>query len=136
MAAGACPKCNHSVHFARWRVHYCCRYKAFKVIRFPCILENTYINFRRSLEALSSAGGTAQESLSTVRTVYAFSAQKKLSDIYDAFISKACDHDMKFAQVVGVGMAIFSFIVYSSYSLSFYYGTTLLIQGRGLFVYP
>ncbi|CAA7267669.1 unnamed protein product [Cyclocybe aegerita] len=84
-----------------------------------------------SMDALSKAGGTAQESLSTIRTVHAFGAERTLGAVYDAFLKRTCTFDIKFSQVIGVGMALFSMIVYSSYSLSFYFGTTLLLQGHG-----
>ncbi|EGN96419.1 hypothetical protein SERLA73DRAFT_170797 [Serpula lacrymans var. lacrymans S7.3] len=83
-----------------------------------------------SLSHLSKAGGIAQESLSTIRIIHAFGAEIKISTVYDQLIRLSQVSDLKLSKIQGVGMAIFSFVVYSSYSLSFYYGTTLIQQGR------
>jgi ATP-binding cassette subfamily B (MDR/TAP) protein 1 len=85
------------------------------------------------MDSLSKAGGISQETLSTIRTVHAFGAEKKLQAVFDHFIDQTRTFDIKFSGVLGAGMAFFSFIVYCSYSLSFYFGTTLLLQGHGMY---
>jgi ATP-binding cassette subfamily B (MDR/TAP) protein 1 len=86
---------------------------------------------RDSVDSLSKAGGIAQETLSTIRTIHALGAERKMQNVFANFIDQARRFDIKFSRVLGIGMAIFSFIVYSSYALSFYFGTTLLLQGHG-----
>ncbi|KAH7918713.1 P-loop containing nucleoside triphosphate hydrolase protein [Leucogyrophana mollusca] len=90
------------------------------------IISSRYL--RGSLNCLSQGGGVAQESLSTIRTVHAFGAEAKLSALYDSFIALSRAFDLKASLVQSIGMSSFSFIVYSSYALSFYYGTTLLLR--------
>ncbi|KAF8193436.1 P-loop containing nucleoside triphosphate hydrolase protein [Pholiota molesta] len=84
-----------------------------------------------SVDSLSKAGGIAQETLSTIRTIHALGAERKMQNVFANFIDQARRFDIKFSRVLGIGMAVFSFIVYSSYALSFYFGTTLLLQGHG-----
>lgn len=83
------------------------------------------------MDFLSKAGGISQEALSTIRTVHAFEAEKKLQAVFNHAIDRTRWFDIRFSGVLGAGMAFFSFIVYCSYSLSFYFGTTLLLQGHG-----
>ncbi|KAG6814237.1 hypothetical protein H0H92_015352 [Tricholoma furcatifolium] len=83
-----------------------------------------------SLKHVADAGSLAEEVISTVRTAQAFGTQRTLSGLYDGHINKSRDVDMKSAMWHGCGLAVFFFVIYSSYALSFYFGTTLIIDGH------
>ncbi|KAF9510493.1 hypothetical protein BS47DRAFT_1373308 [Hydnum rufescens UP504] len=83
-----------------------------------------------SLTSIAEGGSFAEEVISTIRTAQAFGTQKKLTAIYDNQVLNAFHADLKSAIGNGVGLGTFFFIVYSSYALAFYYGTTLVLEGR------
>jgi ATP-binding cassette subfamily B (MDR/TAP) protein 1 len=80
---------------------------------------------------VSDGGSLAEEVISTIRTAQAFGTQKILADIYDTYINQSKAADAKAAVTNGAGTAIFFFIIYSSYGLTFSFGTTLINEGHG-----
>jgi ATP-binding cassette subfamily B (MDR/TAP) protein 1 len=80
---------------------------------------------------VSDGGSLAEEVISTIRTAQAFGTQKILADIYDTYINQSKAADAKAAVTNGAGMATFFFILYSSYGLTFSFGTTLINEGHG-----
>ncbi|EIN12733.1 P-loop containing nucleoside triphosphate hydrolase protein [Punctularia strigosozonata HHB-11173 SS5] len=79
-----------------------------------------------SLKHVAEGGTVAEEVISTVRTAQAFGTQSILSGIYDKHVDNARTVDMKAAGWQGGGLAVFFFIIYSSYALAFDFGTTLI----------
>ncbi|CAG8749102.1 4464_t:CDS:2, partial [Racocetra fulgida] len=57
-----------------------------------------------SLESQSRAGIIAEEAISTIRTVVAFGAQKKLSNLYDTYLSDARKEGFKKSWVIGISL--------------------------------
>jgi ATP-binding cassette subfamily B (MDR/TAP) protein 1 len=80
---------------------------------------------------ISDGGSLAEEVISTIRTAQAFGTQKALADIYDTHVDKTKRVDDKAAVWHGGGLAAFFFVIYSSYALSFSFGTTLINAGHG-----
>ncbi|CAG8474611.1 6198_t:CDS:2 [Racocetra persica] len=82
----------------------------------------------KGLESKSRAGIIAEEAISTIRTVVAFGAQKKLSNLYDTYLSDARKERVKKSWVIGISLGITLFVIYSSYALAFWYGSTLIYK--------
>ncbi|KAF8902794.1 multidrug resistance protein 1 [Gymnopilus junonius] len=87
-------------------------------------------SMQRSLSQLAAGGTLAEEVIASVRTMQAFGAQKMLGGIYDGYNKKALSFEKRTAVVNGIGLGCFYFVVYAAYGLAFYYGTTLILDGR------
>ncbi|KAJ4482117.1 P-loop containing nucleoside triphosphate hydrolase protein [Lentinula aciculospora] len=103
----------------------------------PCIalaggLMNKFISkyMQMSLKAVADGGTLAEEVISTVRTAQAFGTQSILARIYDKHIDESEAVDAKAAIWNGGGLAVFFFVIYSSYGLAFNFGTTLILEGH------
>ncbi|KAG8907884.1 GTPase-activating protein [Tulasnella sp. 403] len=83
-----------------------------------------------ALNAIASGGTLAEEVISTVRTAQAFGTQSVLAIMYDAHVAVAHGAERKVAVVHGIGLGCFFFVIYASYALAFYFGTTLILQGH------
>ncbi|CAA7269322.1 unnamed protein product [Cyclocybe aegerita] len=78
----------------------------------------------------AQGGSLAEEVISTIRTAQAFGIQKTLSKLYDGHIDKALRVGLKSSLWEGGGLALFFFVDYSAYALSFAFGTTLINAGN------
>ncbi|GAA6027193.1 hypothetical protein JCM8097_002472 [Rhodosporidiobolus ruineniae] len=103
----------------------------------PCIAiaggtMNKYISGYKQaqLEATGKGATLAEEVISSVRSAHAFGTQNRLAEMYDVRNKETLDLGVKSARFNGYGLGVFFFIIYSSYALAFYYGTTLILQGR------
>ncbi|RIB21991.1 ABC transporter type 1, transmembrane domain-containing protein [Gigaspora rosea] len=96
------------------------------------ILMNKYsaIFTKRSLSFYSCAGIIAEESISTIRAAVAFGAQKKLSDLYNAYLGDARKEGFKKALLVGFAIGIMLFGSYAFGPLALWYGTTMIINNE------
>ncbi|KAF0471043.1 ABC multidrug transporter Mdr1 [Gigaspora margarita] len=96
------------------------------------ILMNKYsaIFTKRSLSFNSCAGIIAEESISTIRAAVAFGAQKKLSDIYNAYLGDAKNEGFKKSLLVGFSLGIMLFGIYAFGPLAFWHGTTMIINNE------
>jgi ATP-binding cassette, subfamily B (MDR/TAP), member 1 len=90
----------------------------------PCIgitggIMNKVISssMQRSLGHVADGGTIAEEVISTIRTAHAFGSQPVLATIYNSHILKARKTDLRAAVWQGGGMAVFFFVIYSSYGL-------------------
>ncbi|RDB18091.1 Leptomycin B resistance protein pmd1 [Hypsizygus marmoreus] len=83
-----------------------------------------------SLKHVAEGGSLAEEVISTVRTAQAFGNQTVLSKLYDVHIDRSRKVDLKAAIWHGGGLAVFFFVIYSAYGLSFSFGTTLILSGH------
>jgi ATP-binding cassette subfamily B (MDR/TAP) protein 1 len=104
----------------------------------PCIaitgaVMNKFVSkyMQMSRQYISDSGSIAEEVISTIRTAHAFGTQKALADIYDAHINKSRKVDDSAAVWHGAGLAVFFFVIYAAYALSFSFGTTLINEGHG-----
>ncbi|KAM0748317.1 P-loop containing nucleoside triphosphate hydrolase protein [Meredithblackwellia eburnea MCA 4105] len=103
----------------------------------PCIAiagaaMNVFISkFKTLMLEKTAEGGTlAEEVFSSVRNTHAFGTQAKLTEMYDIKNRETLEIGIRSAIANAVGMVFFFFIIYSAYALAFYYGTTLILQGR------
>ncbi|KAL1953812.1 hypothetical protein VTO42DRAFT_2139 [Malbranchea cinnamomea] len=82
------------------------------------------------LDVVSKAGGLVEETLSSIRVVVAFGAQKKLRAKYDQQLDAAKNLGVKKGPILGVQYSAEFFIMYCAYALAFWYGIKLLTQGK------
>ncbi|XP_022920637.1 ATP-dependent translocase ABCB1-like [Onthophagus taurus] len=87
---------------------------------------------RNEMEAYASAGCIAEEVLSAIRTVVAFGGQTKECERYREQLVIAKDNNIKKSLLTAINNGIMWFLVFGSYSLSFYYGVDLIIDERHL----
>ncbi|XP_052741208.1 multidrug resistance protein homolog 49-like isoform X2 [Bicyclus anynana] len=82
----------------------------------------------REAELSSKAGAVVEEVFSAIRTVYAFSGQKKEIDRYDQLLAEARSVNIKKGFLEAIFMGLQEFYIYGSYALSFWIGYKLMIN--------
>ncbi|KAJ8353932.1 hypothetical protein SKAU_G00214990 [Synaphobranchus kaupii] len=80
--------------------------------------------------AYAKAGAVAEEVLSAVRTVIAFSGQRKEIERYHRNLEDAKNVGVKKAITGNIALGLTFLIIYLSYALAFWYGSTLIIAGE------
>uniref|UniRef100_A0A8C6MJJ8 ATP-binding cassette, sub-family B (MDR/TAP), member 4 n=1 Tax=Nothobranchius furzeri TaxID=105023 RepID=A0A8C6MJJ8_NOTFU len=80
--------------------------------------------------AYAKAGAVAEEVLSAIRTVYAFSGQNKEIDRYHKNLEDAKRMGIKKAISANIAMGFTFMMIYLSYALAFWYGSTLILGGE------
>lgn len=83
-----------------------------------------------ALTNIADSGNLVEEVISTIRTAKAFGSQVVLGQLYDSFLAKASIQGKKMAVTTAISLFTFFFVIYCSYSLSFVWGTTLLLRGE------
>ncbi|KIX08813.1 uncharacterized protein Z518_03470 [Rhinocladiella mackenziei CBS 650.93] len=81
------------------------------------------------LKIYGTAGGLAEEAMSTVRIVTAFNATGKLRRKYDEYLETAKRYGVKKGPVLGFQYSTEFFAMYCAYALAWFYGIKLLVQG-------
>uniref|UniRef100_A0A1A7WC62 ATP-binding cassette, sub-family B (MDR/TAP), member 4 n=1 Tax=Iconisemion striatum TaxID=60296 RepID=A0A1A7WC62_9TELE len=80
--------------------------------------------------AYAKAGAVAEEVLSAIRTVYAFSGQNKEIERYHKNLKDAKRMGIKKAISANIAMGFTFLMIYLSYALAFWYGSTLILSGE------
>ncbi|KAK7886789.1 hypothetical protein WMY93_026410 [Mugilogobius chulae] len=80
--------------------------------------------------AYAKAGAVAEEVLSAIRTVFAFNGQDKEIKRYKANLEDAKNMGIKKAISANLAMGFTFLMIYMSYALAFWYGSTLIISGE------
>ncbi|CAG8612827.1 7729_t:CDS:2 [Gigaspora margarita] len=83
---------------------------------------------KKSLNLNSRAGIIAEEAISTIRTAVAFGAQKRLSNVYNSYLSDARKEGYKKWLLHGFTVAFIFFCVYGSYSLAYWVGSMMILN--------
>lgn len=83
----------------------------------------------RGQTVYAQAGEIAEQALGGVRTVYAFSLQKRFVDRYNAMLRNAFSSDIQKKVAFGLGIGFFFFSLFSIVALGFWYGSRLVIDG-------
>ncbi|XP_052741210.1 multidrug resistance protein homolog 49-like isoform X2 [Bicyclus anynana] len=83
---------------------------------------------QREAKLSSKAGAVVEEVFSSIRTVYAFSGQKKEIDRYDQLLAEARSVNIKKGFLVAIFIGLQEFYIYGSYALSFWIGYKLMIN--------
>lgn len=81
-------------------------------------------------EAYAKAGSIAEEVFSSIRTVSSFSGEKRELRRYSDNLYDAMMTGIGKGNVTGIGMACTFLIMFSSYALGFWYGSTLVAKGE------
>ncbi|KAL1914798.1 uncharacterized protein VTP21DRAFT_7890 [Calcarisporiella thermophila] len=82
------------------------------------------------LDIFGQASTIADEAFSAIRTVQAFSAQRKLESLYNKKMEDAKKKGYIKWTIISVAIALIFMWIYLAYSLAFYYGTTMLLSGE------
>jgi ATP-binding cassette subfamily B (MDR/TAP) protein 1 len=105
----------------------------------PCIgLAGAFMNKfvtdakTRQLAATGRGATLAEEVISSVRSAHAFGTQRKLAELYNEPNEETNQVGQASAKYQGFGLGVFFFIIYASYALAFYYGTTLILRKSSL----
>jgi ATP-binding cassette subfamily B (MDR/TAP) protein 1 len=84
----------------------------------------------RGQAAYAKAGAFATEVISGIRTIAAFASEPKAQAHYSVHLEGARKLGVRVGTVGGLGMGITMFILFSTYGLALWYGSTLIIAGE------
>ncbi|KAI9255706.1 putative ABC transporter protein, partial [Phascolomyces articulosus] len=76
-------------------------------------------------DAYADAGTVAEQVFTGIRTVYAFSLQKRFAEIYETKLVKARQAGVYRGYATGLGVGGFLFVLFGIYAISFWYGGKL-----------
>ncbi|XP_075068305.1 ATP-binding cassette sub-family B member 5 isoform X4 [Mixophyes fleayi] len=85
----------------------------------------------QELSAYAKAGAVAEEVLSSIRTVVAFGGQEKEIKRYSNNLGEAKKIGIRKSITSQFAVGVMFFLIYASYGLGFWYGTTLILGGKG-----
>ncbi|XP_021098295.1 multidrug resistance protein 1 [Heterocephalus glaber] len=84
----------------------------------------------KELLAYAKAGAVAEEVLAAIRTVIAFGGQNKELERYNKNLEEAKRIGIKKAVTANISIGAAFLLMYASYALAFWYGTTLVLSGE------
>ncbi|KAI1337806.1 multidrug resistance protein [Xylariaceae sp. FL0016] len=84
---------------------------------------------KNSIQAYATGGTVAEEVISSVRNAVAFGTEKRLAKQYDTHLARAEFYGFKKATALAIMVAGMMCIVYLNYGLSFWMGSTYLVNG-------
>uniref|UniRef100_A0ABM5GNJ0 ATP-dependent translocase ABCB1 isoform X1 n=1 Tax=Pogona vitticeps TaxID=103695 RepID=A0ABM5GNJ0_9SAUR len=82
----------------------------------------------KELAAYAKAGSVAEEVLSAIRTVVAFGGQNKEIERYHKNLEDAKNIGIRKSITASVSLGLAFLLIYASYALAFWYGTTLILD--------
>eukprot|EP01059_Diplonema_ambulator_P035906 TRINITY_DN867_c0_g2_i1.p1 TRINITY_DN867_c0_g2~~TRINITY_DN867_c0_g2_i1.p1 ORF type:complete len:1444 (+),score=498.96 TRINITY_DN867_c0_g2_i1:283-4332(+) len=82
---------------------------------------------QKSRTAYAEAGAVAQEAFTSIRTVHAFSAHKKVIDKYTGHLDDARDIGQYLGVTTGGGIGVTTMLFFASYTVGFYYASYLVV---------
>ncbi|QIW98788.1 hypothetical protein AMS68_004306 [Peltaster fructicola] len=85
---------------------------------------------KESLSAYAEGGTVAEEVISSIRNAVAFGTQEKLARQYDYHLGQAEKSGFKMKILLGSMLGILMMYVYLNYSLSFWEGSRLYVDGQ------
>ncbi|KAF8981424.1 Multidrug resistance protein 1 [Entomortierella lignicola] len=83
-------------------------------------------------DSYSKAGSLSEQTFSSIRTVVSFGGQKRETDAYIRELDAAFATGKKRAIATGIGLGAFMLILFSTYSLSFWFGGHQVYDGNML----
>ncbi|XP_045772549.1 ATP-dependent translocase ABCB1-like [Maniola jurtina] len=83
---------------------------------------------KKEAVASGKAGSIAEEVLTAVRTVYAFSGQTKEIERYEGHLAEARSINIKKGFFNGMAMGTLFFCIFCAYALSFWFGYRLMVE--------
>jgi len=81
-------------------------------------------------ELLESLGQRAQESITHIRTVAAFTGEATVMKNFNELLDKNSALGIKNGHTSGIGMGVSQIIIFASYGLAFWYGSVLVEDGE------
>ncbi|KAI8995089.1 P-loop containing nucleoside triphosphate hydrolase protein [Gaertneriomyces semiglobifer] len=84
----------------------------------------------KSGDAYAKASSVPEQALSGIRTVFAFSLQRRFLEKYEDRLREVEQVDRRKAFVSGLSLGIFSCTLFLTFALSFYIGTHMVLDGR------
>nr|CAB3219616.1 multidrug resistance protein 1A-like [Phallusia mammillata] len=84
---------------------------------------------KKELDAYAAAGGIAEEVISSIRTVVAFGGQEKEVERYSKNLEQARSVGIRKGFFAGFSLGSLMLVMFSTYGLAFWYGSTLVIGG-------
>ncbi|KAM5255813.1 ATP-dependent translocase ABCB1-like [Ctenodactylus gundi] len=84
----------------------------------------------KELSAYAKAGAVAEEVLAAIRTVIAFGGQQKELERYNKNLEDAKRIGIKKAITANISIGAAFLLMYASYALAFWYGTTLVLSNE------
>ncbi|KAI1857591.1 uncharacterized protein JN550_013160 [Neoarthrinium moseri] len=84
---------------------------------------------KHSIEAYALGGSVAEEVISSIRNAVAFGTQDRLAKQYDAHLARAEKFGFRVKALIGCMVAGMMLILYLNYGLSFWMGSTYLLDG-------
>ncbi|KAI8372233.1 P-loop containing nucleoside triphosphate hydrolase protein [Choanephora cucurbitarum] len=84
---------------------------------------------KKSQDAYALAGSVAEQVFNSIRTVYAFSLQKRFSKRYEQQLENACKTGIKRGMALGLGFSFFMFSLFCIYAIALWYGSKLVADG-------
>nr|CAB3219617.1 multidrug resistance protein 1A-like [Phallusia mammillata] len=88
---------------------------------------------KKELDAYAKAGAVAEEVISSIRTVVAFHGQDKEVERYDVNLQSAKAVGIRKGMTTGLGMGVVFLIMFCTYGLAFWYGSTLVFAEGSTF---
>ncbi|KAF2077589.1 hypothetical protein CYY_001130 [Polysphondylium violaceum] len=81
---------------------------------------------KQGQDAYAKAGGVAEEKIGNIRTVTTFSGEMRESEKYNKNLADALAVGLRKGLMNGVGIGLVFFVLFGTYSLSFWYGSKLI----------
>lgn len=80
-------------------------------------------------DAFGEAGGVAEQAISSVRTVQAFSGEQREVERYEAKLKVGMEHGVMTGFVTGTGIGFIFLCMFSIYGLAFWLGSRFILDG-------
>ncbi|KAG9137652.1 hypothetical protein Leryth_011391 [Lithospermum erythrorhizon] len=81
-------------------------------------------------ESYRKAGTVAEQTLSSIRTVFSFVAEDHLAEKYATLLESSESSGAKVGFAKGAGMGVIYFVTYGTWALAFWYGSLLVAKGE------
>lgn len=81
-------------------------------------------------DAYARAGTIAAEAVANIRTVSSFSSEDKIVNLFNQALSVPLKGSLKRAQAAGAGLGLSQALMYGGYTLTLWYGATLVHKGE------
>lgn len=76
------------------------------------------------------AGSVVEQAISSIRTVFSFVAEDKLTARYAELLTKSMPLGAKLGFAMGAGIGVIYLVTYSTWALAFWYGSILVARGE------
>ncbi|XP_023735637.2 ABC transporter B family member 19 [Lactuca sativa] len=80
----------------------------------------------KEVNSYKKAGGIAEQTISSIRTVFSFVAEQKLTDKYNMLLEESIPVGKKLGFAKGIGIGVIYLVTYSTWALAFWYGSILV----------